>query len=125
MAVRHTQRGTARNSPLTSIVVATVHLVPHTTAMVHTMDGTGQAVDVLKAPDGDLAKVARTVIETHGRVAVEIEGGGIVVMLAHDDELVADVLEDERDGAAVRAVDADPDEEYVPARQAFAELGLL
>lgn len=88
------------------------------------MDGTGQAVDVLKAPGVDLAKVARRVVETHDRVAIEIEGGGIVVLLAQDDELVAEVLEDERDGAAVRAVDAAPDEEYVPAREAFAKLGL-
>lgn len=92
--------------------------------MVHMVDRTGQAVDVLKAPDVDLAEVARRVVETHGRVAVEIEGGGIVVLLAQDDELVAEILEDEADGEAVRSVQVDPDEGYTPAREAFAELGI-
>lgn len=82
-------------------------------------------MDVLNLPDAkdQLEEVARRVIEGHERVAVRVEGGGVLMLIAQDD-IILDVLEDEEDGRVADAARNDPNEEFRPADEVLAELGL-
>jgi hypothetical protein len=82
-------------------------------------------MDVYDLPDlkNNIEEVARRVIQDQTRVAVRLESGGIVVLMAPDSATL-DALEDEEDARAIQRVLADPDEEFRPADQVLAELGL-